>query len=80
MDNFQVTQTRNWSIMNSHINDKFGDITGETESTTMAAQDQAISTKYLKNNILKGENDSKYWLSKQHKENFDHLTSGGPIW
>ena len=46
--------------MNSHINDKFGDIKGETESTTVAAQDQAISTKYLKNKILKGENDSIY--------------------
>jgi hypothetical protein len=64
--------------MNSHINDKFGDINGETESTTVAAEDQAISTKYLKNKILKGENDSKYWLSKQH-ETTDHLTSGCPI-
>jgi hypothetical protein len=63
--------------MNSHINDKFGDIKGETESTTLA--DQAINTKYLKNKILKGENDSKYWLSKQHEETIDHLTSGCPI-
>jgi hypothetical protein len=45
----------------------------------VAAQDQAISTKYLKNKILKGEKDSKYWLSKQHKETIDHLTSGCPI-
>ena len=65
--------------MSSHINDKFVDIKGETESTTVAAQDQAISTKYLKNKILKGENDSKYWLSKQHEDTIDHITSGCPI-
>jgi len=65
--------------MNSHINEKFGDIKGETESKTVAAQDQAISIKYLKNIILKGENVSKYWLSKQHEGTNDHLTSGCPI-
>ena len=32
---------------------KFGDIKGETESTIVAAQDQAISTNYFKNKILK---------------------------
>jgi hypothetical protein len=48
MDNFQVTYTRNWWIMNSHINDKFGDIKGETESTTVAAQ-----TKQLVQNSFK---------------------------
>jgi hypothetical protein len=34
---------------------KFGDIEGETESTTVAAQDQAISTNYFKRKILKEE-------------------------
>jgi hypothetical protein len=38
---------------------KFGNIKGETESTIVAAQDQAISTKYFKNKILKEEVDSK---------------------
>ena len=32
---------------------KFGDIKRETASTTVAAQDQAISTNYFKNKILK---------------------------
>ena len=32
---------------------KSGDIMGETESTIVAAQDQAISTNYFKNEILK---------------------------
>jgi hypothetical protein len=34
---------------------KSGDIKGETESKIVAAQDQAISTNYFKNNILKEE-------------------------
>ena len=32
---------------------KSGDIKGETESTIVAAQDQAVSTNYFKNKILK---------------------------
>ena len=38
---------------------KSEDIKGETESTIVAAQDQAISTNYFKNIILKEEIDSK---------------------
>ena len=34
---------------------KFGDIMGETESKIVAAHDQAISTNYFKNRILKEE-------------------------
>jgi hypothetical protein len=34
---------------------KFGDIKGETESTIVAAQVQAISKKHLKKKILKEE-------------------------
>jgi hypothetical protein len=59
---------------------KFGNIKGETESTIVAAQDQAISTNYFKNKILKEEFDSKCWLCKKHEETIDHLTSGCPIW
>jgi len=58
---------------------KSGDIKGETESTIVAAQDQAISTNYFKNYILKEEIESKCWLCKQHEETIDHLTSGRPI-
>jgi len=39
---------------------KSGDIKGETESTTVAAQDQAISTNYFKNKILMEKIVSKY--------------------
>jgi len=58
---------------------KSGDIKGEIESTIVAAQDQAISTNYFKNKILKEETESKYRLCKQHDETIDHLTSGCPI-
>ena len=58
---------------------KSGDIKGETESTILAAQDQAISTNYFKNIILKQEIKSKCRLCKQYEENIDHLTSGFPI-
>ena len=45
----------------------------------MAAQDQATSTNYFKNKILKEEIESKCRLCKQHEETIDHLTSGYPI-
>jgi hypothetical protein len=38
---------------------------GETESTIVAAQDQAISTNYFKNKILKEEIESKCRLCKR---------------
>jgi len=47
---------------------KSGDIKGETESTIVAAQDQAISTNYFKNKLLKDETESKFRLCKQHEE------------
>jgi hypothetical protein len=58
---------------------KSGDIKGETESTILAAQDQAISTNYFKNKILKEEIESKCRLCNQHEETIDHLTSGCPV-
>jgi hypothetical protein len=60
---------------------KYGDSEGETESIIVAAQDQAISTNYFKNKILKKEIESKCRLCtcKQHDETIDHLTWGCPI-
>jgi len=43
-------------IEQSHHWLKSGDIKGETESTIVAPQDQAISTNYFKINILKEQN------------------------
>jgi len=42
----------------------------------VATQDQAISTNYFKNKILKEEIESKCRLRKQHEDTIDHLTSG----
>jgi hypothetical protein len=58
---------------------KFGNIKGGTESTTVAAQGQAISTNYFKNKILNDEADSKCQLCKQHEATTDHQTSGCPV-
>ena len=66
-------------IEQSHHWLKFGDIKGETESTIVAAQDQAIGTNYFKKKIFKEEIESKCRLYKQHEETIDHLTSGCPI-
>ena len=57
-----------------------GNVKGETESTIVAVQDQAIISKnYFKNKIMKEEIESKCRLCKQHEETIDHLTSGCPI-
>ena len=58
---------------------KSGDMKGETESTIVPAQDQAISANYFKNKILKEETTSKCRLCKQHEETIERLTSGCPI-
>ena len=58
---------------------KSGDVKGEKETKIVAAQDQAISTIYFKNKILKEENESKCRLCKQREGTTDHLTSGCPI-
>ena len=51
---------------------------GETESTIVAAQDQAISTKYFRKEEIEREREreSKRRLCKQHEETIVHLTSG----
>ena len=66
-------------IEQSYRSLKSGDIKGETESTIVAVQDQAISKNYFKNKLLKEETESKWRLCKQHEETIDHLTSGCPI-
>ena len=58
---------------------KTSSIKGETKSKIVAAQDQAISTNYFKNKILKEEIEDKCRLYKQHEETIDHLISGCPI-
>ena len=53
-----------------------GDLKGETESEIIAAQRQALQTKYHVTKILQTETDSKCRLSKQFDAKVDtHHTS-----
>jgi hypothetical protein len=58
---------------------EFGDIKRKTESTIVAAQDQAVSTNYFKRKILKEETESRCRICEEYEETIDHLTSGCPI-
>jgi hypothetical protein len=53
---------------------------GETETTIVAAQDQAVSTSYFKNkNLKEGTYIGKCRLCNQHEETIGYLTSESSI-
>ena len=52
-----------------------GDLKVETESEIVAAQDQALQTKYYATKILNTETDSKCRLCQQFDETIDHIIS-----
>ena len=56
-----------------------GDLNAETESEIVAAQDQALQTKYYATKILSTETDSKCRLCQQFDETIDHIISACPI-
>jgi hypothetical protein len=56
-----------------------GDLKAETESEIVAAQDQALNTKYYPTKILNTETDSKCRLCQQHDEKINHIISACPI-
>jgi hypothetical protein len=56
-----------------------GDLKVETESEIVAAQDQAIQTKYYVTKILNTETDSKCRLCQQFDETIDRIISACPI-
>ena len=56
-----------------------GDLKAETESEIVAAQDQALKTKYYATKILNTETDSKCRLCQQFDETIDHIISACPI-
>jgi len=56
-----------------------GDLKAETESEIVAAQDQALNTKYYATKILHTETESKCRLCQQHDETIDHIMSACPI-
>jgi hypothetical protein len=55
-----------------------GDLKAETESEIVAAQDQALQTKYA-TKILNTERDSKCRLCQKFDEKIDHVISACPI-
>jgi len=56
-----------------------GDLQAETESEIVAAQDQALQTKYYATKILNTETSSKCRLCQQFDETIDHIISACPI-
>jgi len=56
-----------------------GDLKAETESEIVAAQDQALQTKYYATKILNAETDSKCRLCQQFDETIDNIISAFSI-
>jgi Ni,Fe-hydrogenase III component G len=56
-----------------------GDLKAETESEKVAAQDQALNTKYYATKILHMEKDSQCRLCQQLEETIDHIISACPV-
>jgi biopolymer transport protein ExbB/TolQ len=56
-----------------------GALKAKTESEIVAAQDQALQTKYYATKILNKETDSKCRLCQQFDETIDHIISACPI-
>jgi adenosylcobinamide amidohydrolase len=56
-----------------------GDLKVETESKIVAAQDQALQTKYYATKILNTETDNTCRLCKQFDETIEHIISACPI-
>ena len=52
-----------------------GDLKAEIESEIVAAQDQALQTKYYATKILSTETDSKCRLCQKFDETIDHIIS-----
>jgi len=55
------------------------DLKAETESEIVAAQDQALQTKYYVTKLLNTETDIKCRLCQQFDETIDHIISACPI-
>jgi hypothetical protein len=56
-----------------------GDLKAEIESEIVAAQDQALHTKYYATKILNTETDSECRLCQQFDGTIDHVISACPI-
>lgn len=58
---------------------KYGDLKVETESLIVAAQDQALKTRYQEFMIHKTRSDGRCRICKQHIETVDHIIDSCPI-
>jgi hypothetical protein len=56
-----------------------GDLKAETESEIVAAQDQALNTKYYSTKVLHTERQIANADCQQHDETIDHIISACPI-
>jgi hypothetical protein len=56
-----------------------GDLKAETESEIVAAQDQALKTKYYTTKILNTETDNKCRLCHKFDKTIDHIISACPV-
>ena len=56
-----------------------GDLKAENESEIVAAQDQALQTKYYATKILNTGTDSKCRLCQQFDETIDNIISACPV-
>ena len=56
-----------------------GKLKAETEIEIVAAQDQALQTKYYATKILNTERDNKCRLCQQFAQTIDHIISASPI-
>jgi 5-methylcytosine-specific restriction endonuclease McrA len=56
-----------------------GDLKAETESEIVAAQDQALQTKYYARKILQTRKGSKCRLCHQFDDRVDHIIPVSPI-
>jgi len=56
-----------------------GDLKAEDESEIVAAQDQALQTKYCATKILNTETDSRCKLCQKFDETLDHIIPACPI-
>jgi hypothetical protein len=56
-----------------------GDLKAETKSEIVAAQDQALQTKYYARKLLNIETDGKCRLCQQFDETIEHIISAFPI-
>jgi hypothetical protein len=56
-----------------------GDLKGETETDIIAAQDQALQTKYPATKMLQTDTDSQCRFCQQSNETLEHIISECPI-